>query len=123
VEAPTAVRPRKVGHLKFFRRDLTIGPTERSDTRSNCFATIESVSPILSETFAGRFSVAPNCCEVTFIDHGSVVKNVEHLITVGNKANFGDKNFDLHGLHLVRKDCAEHLRVAIGQTPSIDIVA
>ena len=48
---------------------------------------------------------------------------MEHLVAGCIEANLCDEDFDLHRLHLVGEDVAEHLGVAVCQAARIDVVS
>ncbi len=72
---------------------------------------------------ADGLGVATDRRVVALVHHGAVVEDVEHLVAGGVEADLGDEDLDLHRLHLVGEDRAEHLRVAVGEAAGIDVVA
>ena len=84
---------------------------------------VEALGPRLAEPDLDRLGVAADRGAVALVDDGAVVEDVEHLVAGGLEPDLGDEDLDLHRLHLVGEDVAEHLGVAVGEAARIDVVA
>jgi hypothetical protein len=72
---------------------------------------------------ADGLGVAAEHREPSFVDHGAVVEDVEHLVGLGSESHLGHQDLDLEWLDIVGEHVAQHLGVVVGQAPRVDVVA
>ena len=123
LEATTLRTPLEDRDLQVRGLQGPVRPAESHRSQPDDGGQVKTGFPCLLEAFHDRVGVSAEGSVVGFVNHGSVIEDVEELIAIDVKTDLRNQNLDLEWFHLVGEDLAYYLRVLVRETAGIDVFA